>query len=204
MFEQPLKNVLFDLGGVLYQIDFPATVASLEKIPSSAPFEGIKALKHPAFSQMEAGHMNMDTVASTIIQEYGLKVNVSEITEIWKNLLVGVYAGRVEIIDRLANQFSLGLLSNTSRFHYEHYISECQPMFEKMQHLFFSFDMGLNKPAKEIYEQVLIQTGWRAEETLFLDDSPANIAGAASLGIQTVLIDQPDRVKEVAEALLGG
>ena len=117
--------------------------------------------------------------------------------------LVGVFPGRYSLVGDLAERYTLGLLSNTSRFHYEHYITECRAIFEKMQHLFFSFELGLNKPDPAIYRAVLEQSGWKAEESLFLDDSPENVAAASELGIQAVLIDQPDRVIEVAEKLMG-
>ena len=50
--------------------------------------------------------------------------------------------------------------------------------------------MGKMKPSPEIYQQVLDESGLKAEETLFLDDNSDNVAGAQQLGIQTVHITE--------------
>ena len=52
---------------------------------------------------------------------------------------------------------------------------------------FISGDLGVRKPATEIYEAVLIKSGFSAEEILFVDDRPKNLDAARRIGIQTVL-----------------
>jgi putative hydrolase of the HAD superfamily len=62
--------------------------------------------------------------------------------------------------------------------------------------------MGVRKPDPEIYLRALAHAGWKAEETLFADDSQANIEAAQALGLQTWWIREHEDFDRMAEALL--
>ena len=105
-----------------------------------------------------------------------------EICWAWGELLTGIPEYRVEKLRTLKSKYRLFLLSNTNVIHWEPYAHRLEGCFEK---IFLSYEMHLVKPDTEIFREVLRQTGIRAEETLFIDDSANNCAGAASLGIHT-------------------
>ena len=86
------------------------------------------------------------------------------------------------------------LLSNTNPIHWGKaaacYFTACgrtvDYYFEKT---FLSYEMHLLKPDEAIYRRVLDDTGFNACETLFIDDSAANCAGAERLGVNTLHVD---------------
>ena len=153
--------------------------------------------QHEYFSLLDCGQISIEEFGQGLKDAYSLEGTVAEINQIWMELLIGVIPGRIEQVAKLSESYNLALLSNTSRFHKEHYAPQCKPMFDKMDHLFFSFDMGVRKPGKEIYLQALEAAGWKAEETLFLDDSKNNIETANSLGIKTHWIETYDDFEEM-------
>nr|MBP6722560.1 HAD-IA family hydrolase [Bacteroidia bacterium] len=69
---------------------------------------------------------------------------------------------------------------------------QCADMFELMERTWFSFDLGKRKPNRDIYDFVVDAMGMNVAETLFLDDSRANIEGAAASGWQTGWINSAD------------
>lgn len=190
---ESVKNLLIDLGGVLYQIDIQGTLDRYHAMqaPGARRISFSKSEQHEVFSQLDCGTIEIDTFAQTLKDDYQLTGTLAEIKQIWMDLLIGVFKGREAQIKHLAKSYNLALLSNTSRYHFEYYAPQCAGMFEVMDHVFTSFDLGVRKPDAIIYETALRKAGWKAEETLFLDDSRTNIDAAASFGLQTFWVEQP-------------
>lgn len=200
----PVRNLLLDLGGVLYEIDLPGTLARFEALraPGAPPIEYGKNSQHAWFSLGDTGHAGIDAFTAGLREAYQLDATDARLREVWLGVLVGVLPGRVEAVERLAARYRLALLSNTNQFHFEHFAPQCKPMFDRMDHLFLSFEMGVRKPDPEIYLRALAHAGWKAEETLFADDSQANIEAAQALGLQTWWIREHEDFDRMAEALL--
>lgn len=187
------KNLLIDLGGVLYQIDIDSTLERYHAMqtPGAPRISFSKSEQHEVFSQLDCGTISIDDFAQTLQADYALTGSLEEIKRIWMDLLIGVFPGREAQITALAQTYRLALLSNTSRFHFNHYAPQCAGMFERMDHVFTSFDLGQRKPDAIIYQTALAKAGWDAEETLFLDDSHTNIQAAAALGLQSFWVEHP-------------
>ena len=86
----------------------------------------------------------------------------------------------------------LFLLSNTNDMHWTYTVEQLLPMgpwgaSDYFEQTFVSYEMHLAKPSEEIYSEVLRQTGIKASETLFIDDSRDNIEAARRLGIHGFL-----------------
>ena len=94
----------------------------------------------------------------------------------------------------LKGQYRLVLLSNTNQIHQDCLRAESRALFANFERLFFSQEMGLRKPGEEIYRQLLKEMEMKAEESLFVDDSRANIEGAQKVGLRTYFFDatQPE------------
>lgn len=181
-----ISNLLIDLGDVLYAINPQHTQDRWQAMASGnsgVPFT--KEQQHDLFCQLDKGEIEIEDLADGLIETYELQAPQADVILAWKELLVGIIPGRIEAIEKLSKQFNLALLSNTNAYHYSVFKDECEPIFSKLDHVFLSFEMGMRKPDAEIYESALETAGWKAEETLFLDDSRPNIAGAAAIGIQT-------------------
>lgn len=181
-----IRNLLIDLGDVLYAINPQHTQKRWQAMASQS--DGVdftKEQQHELFSKLDKGEIEIEDLADGLIDSYKLQAPREEVILAWKELLTGVIPGRIEAIQKLSKQYQLALLSNTNAYHYSVFKDECEPIFSMLDHVFLSFEMGMRKPDAEIYETALETAGWKAAETLFLDDSRPNIAGAAAIGIQT-------------------
>ncbi|MDP5170917.1 MAG: HAD family phosphatase [Bacteroidia bacterium] len=199
-----IRHLLLDLGGVLYEIDIAKTVQTYNGLrhPGAPEIDYSKASQHAFFDQLDQGKIEIDDFAKGLRDAYQLDAELDLVKQIWMDLLIGVLPGRADDMEQLAQYYNIALLSNTSRFHHDFYREACDPMFRHMDHLFFSFDMGLRKPDAEIYLAALTQMGWKAEETLFVDDSWTNIEAAQQLGIQTYWMETHDHWQGLMTALV--
>lgn len=191
--------MLIDLGGVLYEIDIASTLVKYNQMRNSGadPIDYGKHGQHHLFTLLDNGEAEIDDFALGLKQTFSLTGNLEEIKKVWADLLIGLYPGRTDAVEKLSKKYGLALLSNTNRYHYDIYFPECSPMFAHMDRLFLSFEMGVRKPDPQIYLQALEEMGWKPEETLFLDDSHPNIEAAEALGIQTFWIETPHTFDEV-------
>lgn len=189
-----IRNLLFDLGGVLYEIDFERTVSALAKFkkPGKDSVDYHRDSQDEVFALIDKGLIDMDDFADRMIATNHLEASREDVLAAWDALLIGPFAGRPEQLAKLRPHFQIALLSNTNFHHIAHFSDECQPMFQHFDHLFKSCEMGMRKPDAEIFQAVLDTMNWKAEETLFVDDAIVNIRGAAALGFQTYHLDTPD------------
>ncbi|MEL6676033.1 MAG: HAD family phosphatase [Bacteroidota bacterium] len=198
-----INNIFLDLGGVLLDIDVAKTVTAYNAMrrPGAPEVDYHRESKDRWFSRLDCGEIEIDEFAQGLKDSFQLEGNLEEIKAVWASLLLNLFPGRTEAVQRLAQTHQVALLSNTSRYHFHIYEPECRDMFGAMHHVFVSFELGVNKPNPAIYAKVLEKTGWKAEETLFLDDSLKNLEAAEAAGIQTLHIGKPEDFELIWERL---
>ncbi len=182
-----IRNIIFDLGGVLYAIDPRRTAAGLAAL--AGPRARHMAMDDPLFLALEMGTISPPDFRNELRRAIDSSASDAALDEAWNALLLGPIRGRLDWVRQLSERYRVILLSNTNVIHAQIWGPECAEMFGHMEKTWFSFDLGMRKPDVVIYDHVLAQMGMNATESLFLDDSAANIAGAASIGIQTLLVD---------------
>lgn len=199
-----IKNIIFDLGDVILNIDVPIASKSFADLSGREQSEIITIFKeNELFRQFETGAMD-ESAFRNYVREILNFPDLSDeaIDTAWNSLLLDLPPERVELLRKLATQYRLFLLSNTSSIHITQVnkILEASTGVEKLEDLFetvfLSYEMGLMKPDTRIYQDVLDKAGLKAEETLFLDDNADNIRGAAQLGIETIHVQKPVTILE--------
>jgi len=188
-----IKNLLFDLGGVLYEVDYKRTEQAfyqLYKTTGTQPVQYNQLQQDSIFDRFEEGKLDAQNFRTSLRKNYNLSVTDIEIDAAWNAMLIGVIEGRKELLKKLGIRFPLALLSNTNFIHWERVGKESKELLEEFEYVFLSCEIGLRKPNRDVFEYVLKKTEFLANETLFIDDSPQHIATASELGIQTLhLVD---------------
>ncbi len=194
-----IRHMLLDFGGVLFEIDFDRMQRRMAAMrPGNSPIDYAKESQHEAFTLLETGRIDGQEFAAQLKAAYALSGSIDDIIDTWNYLLVGVYPGREQWVEKLAQSYDLALLSNTNAVHFEAFAGPSAGVFAPMRHIFLSYEMGMRKPNDDIYLTALETMGWQAEETLFVDDSRQNIEAAARLGIQTYWIEQASDFERMA------
>jgi putative hydrolase of the HAD superfamily len=199
-----IKNIIFDLGDVILNIDVPVASKSFAELSGREQAEILEIFsKNALFRQFETGELD-EVGFRNYIRKILDFTDLSDeaIDTAWNSLLLDLPPERVELLQKLAKNYRLFLLSNTSSIHITQVnkILEASTGIKKLDDLFetvfLSYEMGLMKPDPKIYQQVLEQAGLEAEETLFLDDNRDNIESASKLGIDTIHVQKPVTILE--------
>ena len=156
------------------------------------------------FEKFETGSINTAQFGRELSEIMNHEVSDSEIERIWNMLILDFPPSRVELLQRLRKNYSIYLLSNTNVIHirkftrelYANYGFEMADLFDKV---FYSCDIGIHKPDEGIYTYVLKAADLVPSETLFIDDSIANIKAAERLGISVIHIHDGHEVTEYFE-----
>lgn len=194
-----IKNIVFDLGDVIINIDVPRAAQSFATLSGRETTEVIRLFEEgKVFRQFETGQLDAPGFRSHVRQLLdNSDWEDAEIDTAWNSLLLDMPADRVELLKQLGKKYRLFLLSNTSSIHIEainkilHQASGVSNLDDLFEKIFLSYEMGIMKPHPDIYQRVLEEAGIRAEETLFLDDNADNIRAASALGIQTIHVQKP-------------
>lgn len=200
-----INNIIFDLGGVIINLDIPKTINEFNKL-SSIPFESIytQLQQYPIFDLYDKGEISSDDFFNDLKKITKTDNDIPAIRKAWDAMLLDFPKHRLELLNSLKDKYRIFLLSNTNEAHIEtfeldlynqHGHKNLEPFFEKV---YYSCRMGMRKPDTEIFDYVLNQNSLSAEETLFIDDSPQHIEGALKTGINAKLLHKH---REVADLL---
>ncbi len=190
-----IKNIIFDMGNVIIDIDVPLTYRAFARMANLSEEEATRLFHEKAFfHQFEIGKVNEADFRNSLRQEFNSHWTDEEIDQAWCALLLEMPVERLARIGELANNYRVFLLSNTNSIHVREILKRAETLgydfmslFEKP---FLSYEMGFMKPDPEFYRQSLREGGGLLpEETLFIDDNADNIAAAATVGIQTIWLN---------------
>lgn len=197
----PIKNLIFDLGGVLYEIDYQKVTEKFQQLSPNIHFSQLK--QDPIFDDFEIGKITPAEFRNGIrLLTQNPDLDDQTIDAIWNSMLIGLFPGRIELIQQLATKYPIVLLSNANQIHYDYIKEECKLLFEPMKRVFFSFEIGMRKPHSETFQYVLNTMNFQPEETLFIEDTIIHIEGAQKLGIQTLHLTQPQLLEKQLLSLL--
>jgi putative hydrolase of the HAD superfamily len=171
--------VLFDLGGVL--IDFGGLEAMRELAGVDSDDEVWRRwLACRWVRAFERGHCSPEEFAAGVVADWDLPIEGPAYLAEFSGWLGGPLPGAVELVDEVRRVAQVGCLSNTNTVHWVHW--ERWPFARHFEHQFLSFELGLVKPDRELFEHVAAQLSMPPGRVLFLDDNLVNVEGARSVG----------------------
>ena len=196
------KNILFDFGGVLYDIDFQLTIKAFKDL-GFTDFENMFSQYkiNSFFADFERGHISDDEFYDILIKESPVPASKEDIKNAWNKMLLNYRMESLQYLKTLQEKYPLYLLSNTNSIHYDEFtdalknIGGAKPLSSYFTKAWYSHEIGLRKPDLSCYEFILKDACLVAEETLFIDDTASNLEAAEKLGFQTRLMLPEDRIE---------
>ncbi len=186
-----IKLIIFDLGKVILDFSFSSVAEGLARSSNHVMYKdpGKVAdylLKHGTdiAVKYESGKIRSEDFYNHIKESFCLDLSFNQFKQIWSDIF-RENEGVAELIDRLKRDFRLCLLSNTNELHFE-FIRKNFPVVNKFDMWVLSYEVGVMKPAPEIYRIALDKAGVGAEEAIFIDDIKGHVQGAQGLGISSV------------------
>ena len=201
--DKKIRNIVFDLGGVLVDLDFKAAINGLQQAGFANVKEQLLAFDRGGiFQKFEVGEITADEFRAAIRENSTVTLTDEEVDALWNLMLLEIPREKLELILELRGKYMVYLLSNTNSIHWDYV---CKNAFnyrgfrveDYFEETFLSYKMHLAKPNKAIFEKVLNDANLVAEETLFIDDSEANCKAAQEVGIHAHHYHIGDDLKEI-------
>lgn len=188
---QQIRNIIFDLGGVLLNLDMQKTDEAFTAM-GVKDFRSLFALGHAAsfFKEYEVGSIDDEQFIASLQQLAGINAEREAVIAGWNAMLRDFPAERIELLVRLKQQYRLFLFSNTNAIHLQSFQRTYSDTFagnlldDLFEKAWYSHSIKLRKPDVKAFEYVLKDAGLDAGETMFIDDALVNVEGARAAGIQ--------------------
>ena len=196
-----IRNIIFDLGGVILNIDPQRTVDAFRNLGWNDFYkENSLSLSKELFCNLESGNSSPDVFRNNVRKMIDLQLDDKEIDTAWAAMILDIPTDRVRYLEELKKSYKLYLLSNTNeihriKFHRNFETDFGYPFYDLFERNFYSHEMGMRKPNPQIYIEALKEANLVPEETLFIDDMIENIEAASTTGMKVLHI-QPGTLME--------
>lgn len=191
-----IKNLLFDLGGVIMDLDRNRCVEAFRALGMANPDEllGVYGQKG-IFLALERGDVTAQQFRDAVRPMFAAPVTDEQIDTAFNQFLIGIPPHRLRQLRDLRNSYSVNLLSNTNPIMMESRIAEQfrqegLEMADYFDAIVASYIARCYKPEPEIFAYAASHCGIDPAETLFFDDSQANVDAARACGYQAVLVPE--------------
>ncbi|HXB07869.1 MAG TPA: HAD family phosphatase [Puia sp.] len=186
-----IKNIIFDLGGVILNLDNQRTTDAFVSL-------GLKNIKEyfghgyaaSFFKDYEVGRITDRQFIDAIRETAGLNAADQAIMDAWNALLLDFPAERIHLLQELRKNYRLFLFSNTNAIH----LAQLQMIYARtfgggslddlFEKTYYSHLLGMRKPDQASYEHIIRENGLNGPETLFVDDAIINVEGAEQAGLK--------------------
>lgn len=202
-----IKNLLFDLGGVIMDIEKARCVRAFEELglPDAPSYFGDYVQKGP-FGDVESGAISAREFRDIMRHDIGRPVTDAQIDAAFTRFLIGIPLHRLVALRELRKKYGIYLLSNTNPIMWNGYIAECFRQEGLSREDYFdgmitSFEAGCMKPEAEIFDYTARNLHILPSETLFLDDSAANCEAARRLGWNAAEVSPGTEFTDVLRSL---
>ena len=195
----PVKNIIFDLGGVLINLNYQLTRKAFEDL-GVEDFDAFytQHAANPLFENLEVGAIEPEAFYNQLREATGLTLSNSQIETAWNAMLLDFPGERLEWLSQIKNKYNIYLFSNTNAIHYNAFINIYRQVAPQLglntqfEHFFitayYSHTLGQRKPEVAAFEAVIRDANLDPAQTLFIDDTLLNIEGAQKAGLQTIFL----------------
>ena len=201
---QKTEAIIFDLGGVILDIDYNLTRTAFEELgvrnfDSMYSQTGADML----FQNLETGKISEEDFCDEFNRCTGFQLSPIEIIRAWNAILLDFRENSLQFLDEIKSKYKLFLLSNTNHIHLTefnkiyHKKKREKPFSAFFEKAYFSCEIGLRKPDAACYNWVLQKENLAPEKTIFIDDSIQNVEAAKLAGMQTILLEPGKYIEDL-------
>ncbi|MBC7890447.1 MAG: HAD family phosphatase [Ferruginibacter sp.] len=199
-----IKNIIFDLGGVLLNIDYHKTSGAF-KMLGVQQFDELysQANANLLFEALETGNISEEGFYQSLQQYCRPGTDWQQMQTAWNAILLDFRMESLAVLDVLKDNYKLFLLSNTNSIHLTAFNQILREQTGKTSldgyfiKSYYSHIIRMRKPYATTYQWVLNDGNMVAAETLFIDDSINNIKGANEAGINTHLLTPTENLSDL-------
>jgi glucose-1-phosphatase len=199
-----IKNIIFDFGGVILNIDYLLSKKAFEDLG----FQDFKSFYSQAtqkelFDSLEKGLITPEYFRNEVRKFIHPGISDLQIDNAWNAMLLDLPEERIQLLEKLKTKYRIFLLSNTNEIHFDSFSFYMKNKFKRdifsevFEKAYISHKIKMRKPDAEIFEHVLVESNLKKEETLFIDDSIQHIDGANNIGINTIFLKKGETILDL-------
>jgi len=197
-----VKALIFDLGGVVIDIDFNKVFShwadfsnrSVEEIHSKFTFDHI-------YEAHERGEIDSTEYFQSLRNTLGIDISDLQFEDGWNSLFIGEVPGIAGLLQQARKKLPIYAFTNSNRAHQKVWSQRFSETLSLFDAVFNSSEIGKRKPEPEAFQIVADSIGLEFHQMIFYDDSIDNIIGARKLGLMTVhvksVLDIADSFKDI-------
>lgn len=188
---QQIDTIIFDLGGVLIDIDYQATTIAFHELGIADFEQHYNQLQQESlFDSFEKGEISGQHFINKLMDIVPKGITPNQIVTAWNAMLGDFPLKKIELLRQVRETHQTFLLSNTNEIHmpivYRNWNIVSNLTFNELfEKVYLSFEIGKRKPDVETFHWVIEENNLNLEKTLFIDDSPQHIEGAQKAGLKT-------------------
>ena len=197
-----IKNIIFDLGGVIYDIRYENIPEAFARMGADNLVELYSKAKQTDFIDLyEEGLISSNEFCEEIRKVSSVPLTNEQIRDAWNAILIDVPAPRVDFLLKLKEKYNLYLFSNTNQFNYDCFTAHLKQKygFDFFETIFkaayFSHILHIRKPKKEGFQRIIQEQQLNPADTLFIDDSPQHVEGARKCGLQAYHLQDEESIE---------
>ncbi|MCP4332908.1 MAG: HAD family phosphatase [Gammaproteobacteria bacterium] len=192
-----ISALLFDLGGVIIDIDFTRALQSWNKCSRLSIEEIERRFKmDDAFQRHERGEIECHEYFTHLRLTLEIEASDDEIAQGWNAIFIDEITATVDYIAAIRTELPCYAFTNSNPTHQDFWMATFPTAINAFEQIFVSSEMGLRKPEREAFEAISATTGKRLDEILFFDDTEENVVGARAAGMPAVLVNSHADVEQ--------
>ena len=189
------EALLFDLGGVLVDIDFGRALSAWAPYSTLSPTELRKSFTHDLqYERHERGEIEAAEYFGHLANTLQLTASPEQIERGWNAIFVGEILQTRMLVETMRGILPCYAFTNTNASHMATTSNLFPSVVGAFHRIFASHELGLRKPERAAFERICLLTGTPAASIVFFDDLPENVQAAADAGLQVVLVRSPEDV----------
>ena len=204
-----IKNIVFDLGGVLIDLSHDQAVRRFEEIGVVDAAQLLDPYEQKGiFLEVENGTITADEYCQKLREHTGKDLSYEEIKHAWLGFIVDVPPYKLDYLLKLRERYNVYLLSNTNPIIQEGWARTDQfsaagrPIGDYFDKMYTSYEVGVTKPDRKIFDYMIADSGLIPSETLFVDDAKSNVEVGRSFGFQTYQPANGEDWREAVDTIL--
>ena len=190
--------LLFDLGGVVFEIDFGRMFARwAQDTGENADDLRARFSFDDAYARHERGEIAARDYFASLRTSLRIDLTDDRFLSGWTAIYLGEIPGVSDLLRSLAAQVPLYAFTNSNPAHRTVWATAYAETLKIFRHVFVSSDMGCRKPEPEAFAKIAAAIGVPLHRTLFFDDTAENVDGARAVGMQAVHVVPSSRAADI-------
>lgn len=210
MNEKKIKALIFDMGGVLVDLDIEDCKRAFKEYIGYHEIDNIIDACHQKgiYGDLEEGILSADEFRKIVLKDSRPGALAEDVDRAMWHILVGIEPYKAEMLRKLSESYELYLLSNNNPVCLPHakeiFNKAGIPLDSIFRKCFYSFEMKALKPSEKFYKAVIDEIGLPADQMLFIDDSQKNVDGAVAAGLPAAYYEPGTDLEALLSEILEG